>query len=105
MTMSLIAASPRLDKNATTLIGITAGTAALMISNFDQLANSFYVISEIKMMIIILICSLLCGFAQKFCAAMCEINILHRDEFTKKLFEAMDEYDKEMLDLAKTAEE
>lgn len=84
-TDSVISTSGDLDKMSGWAIGAAGAIAGLMIANVDKIGAEFYEKTEIKMMLLILVISILCGLGQKSLAVSCSIHNRVKEVLSTKL--------------------
>ena len=84
-TDSVISTSGDLDKMSGWAIGAAGAIAGLMIANVDKIGVEFYEKTEIKVMLLILVISILCGLGQKSLAVSCSLYNRVKEVLSTKL--------------------
>lgn len=101
---AIVSSSPDIDKTSSWALGAAGAIAGLMITNIDKLSK-FYDIAEIKIMLIALVVSILCGLAQKFLASLCSVHLKVKEVTSIKLKEVIAVYESSESSINKMIEE
>ena len=86
---AIVSSSPEVDKISSWTLGASGAIAGLIIANIDKLGSKHFDITDIKVMLLILTSSILCGLAQKSLALTCAVHIQVKDVLSLKLKEIM----------------
>ncbi|MDO7085718.1 hypothetical protein WNY51_07095 [Pseudocolwellia sp. AS88] len=90
---SVVSSSSDIDKTSNWAIGVAGAISGLLITNLDKLTPKFFEISEIKILLIILVSSILCGLAQKSLALTCSVHLKVTEATANKLKEIIDTFE------------
>ncbi|WP_299574156.1 hypothetical protein [uncultured Shewanella sp.] len=85
---AIVSSSPDIDKTSGWALGAAGAIAGLIITNIDKLAK-FFDIAEIKILLVALIISILCGLAQKLLASLCAVHLKVKEVTSVKLKEIL----------------
>ncbi|WP_447734929.1 hypothetical protein [Aeromonas veronii] len=67
---SVVSSSPDIDNMSRWALGASGAIAGLIISNIDKVGSAFYNSFEIKLMLLMLVISILCGLGQRSLAVL-----------------------------------
>jgi VIT1/CCC1 family predicted Fe2+/Mn2+ transporter len=84
---AIVSSSPDIDKMSGWALGAAGAIAGLMIANIDKIGIKFYDVAEIKVMLLTLTISILCGLAQKSLAVSCAVHMKVKEVLSVKLKE------------------
>lgn len=90
---SVVSSSSDIDKTSNWGLGVAGAISGLLITNIDKLAPKFFEISDIKILLVILVSSILCGLAQKTLALTCSIHLKVTEAVSYKLKKIVDDYE------------
>jgi len=82
---AVVSSSPDIDKMSGWALGAAGAIAGLMVTNIDKVGSKFYDTTEIKIMLLILVLSILCGLGQKSLAVSCAVHIKVKEVLSVKL--------------------
>lgn len=86
---AVVSSSPDIDKMSGWALGAAGAIVGLMVTNIDKIGTKFYDVTEIKIMLIILVLSILCGLSQKSLAVSCAVHIKVKEVLSVKLKEVI----------------
>jgi hypothetical protein len=86
---AIVSSSPEVDKISNWTLGAGGAIAGLLITNIDKLGAKYFDLTDIKVMLLILTSSILCGLAQKSLALTCAVHLQVKDVLSIKLKEIM----------------
>jgi hypothetical protein len=86
---AIVSSSPEVDKISNWTLGAGGAIAGLLITNIDKLGAKYFDLTDIKVMLLILTSSILCGLAQKSLALTCAVHLQVKDVLSVKLKEIM----------------
>lgn len=86
---AMVSSSSEVDKISGWTLGACGAIAGLIIANIDKLGAKHFDITDIKVILLILTSSILCGLAQKSLALTCAVHIKVKDILCLKLKEIM----------------
>ncbi|MBB1331149.1 MULTISPECIES: hypothetical protein [unclassified Pseudoalteromonas] len=86
---AIVSSSSEVDKISSWTLGAGGAIAGLIIANIDKLGAKHFDIADIKVMLLILTSSILCGLAQKSLALKCAVHVQVKGVLSLKLKEIM----------------
>ena len=102
---AIVSSSPDIDKTSSWALGAAGAIAGLMITNIDKVGVKFYDTTEIKVMLLALVVSILCGLAQKFLASLCAVHLKVKEATSAKLKEIIAVFEASESSINKMIEE
>ncbi|MBA2082035.1 hypothetical protein B1J97_09495 [Aeromonas veronii] len=85
-------------------LGASGAIAGLIVSNIDKVGSAFYNSFEIKLMLLMLVISILCGLGQRSLAVLCAIHIKIKEALSIKLKEILADFDADAMPIKEMAE-
>ncbi|MNE06458.1 hypothetical protein D3C80_990470 [compost metagenome] len=101
---SVVSSSPDIDNMSRWALGASGAIAGLIISNIDKVGSAFYNSFEIKLMLLMLVISILCGLGQRSLAVLCAIHIKIKEVLSIKLKEILADFDADAMPIKEMAE-
>ncbi|MCR3936994.1 MULTISPECIES: hypothetical protein [Aeromonas] len=101
---SVVSSSPDIDNMSRWALGASGAIAGLIISNIDKVGSAFYNSFEIKLMLLMLVISILCGLGQRSLAVLCAIHIKIKEALSIKLKEILADFDADAMLIKEMAE-
>lgn len=101
---AIVSSSSYIDKNSGWALGAAGAIAGLIITNIDKLAKLFDN-AEIKILLVALVISILCGLAQKFLASLCAVHLKVKEATSIKLKEILTAFESSELSITEMAKE
>lgn len=101
---SVVSSSPDIDNMSRWALGASGAIAGLIVSNIDKVGSAFYNSFEIKLMLLMLVISILCGLGQRSLAVLCAIHIKIKEALSKKLKEILAGFDADAIPIKEMAE-
>lgn len=101
---SVVSSSPDIDNMSRWALGASGAIAGLIISNIDKVGSAFYNSFEIKLMLLMLVVSILCGLGQRSLAVLCAIHIKIKEALSVKLKEILADFDADAMPIKEMAE-
>lgn len=101
---SVVSSSPDIDNMSRWALGASGAIAGLIVSNIDKVASAFYNSFEIKLMLLMLVISILCGLGQRSLAVLCAIHIKIKEALSIKLKEILAGFDADAIPIKEMAE-
>lgn len=102
---SIVSSSSDIDKTSNWALGVAGAISGLLIANLDKLTPNFFELFQIKILLIILVISILCGLAQKSLALTCSIHLRVTEAIANKLKKVIDEYESSEESIEKMIDE
>lgn len=102
---AIVSSSPDIDKTSGWALGAAGAIAGLMVTNIDKVGAKFYDITEIKIMLLALVLSILCGLAQKFLASLCSVHLKVKEVLSVKITEVIATFESSESSIEKMIEE
>lgn len=102
---SVVSSSSDIDKTSNWALGVAGAISGLLIANLDKLTPKFFEISEIKILLIILVSSILCGLAQKSLALTCSVHLKVTEATANKLKEIIVTFESSEASIEKMIDE
>ena len=87
-----ISASPDLDKASGWALATSGAIAGLLVSNADKIIGHYYQLENVKLMLLLLTVSILCGLAQKTLAVSCATHLSVSDAISLKIKDVLSLY-------------
>lgn len=101
---SVVSSSPDIDNMSRWALGASGAIAGLIVSNIDKVGSAFYNSFEIKLMLLMLVISILCGLGQRSLAVLCAIHIKIKEALSIKLKEILAGFDADAIPIKEMAE-
>ncbi len=101
---SVVSSSPDIDNMSRWALGASGAIAGLIVSNIDKVGSAFYNSFEIKLMLLMLVISILCGLGQRSLAVLCAIHIKIKEALSIKLKEILADFDANAIRIKEMAE-
>lgn len=101
---AVVSSSPDIDNMSRWALGASGAIAGLMISNIDKVGSAFYSSFEIKLMLLMLVISILCGLGQRSLAVLCAIHIKIKEVLLIKLKEILADFDADAMPIKEMTE-
>ncbi|WP_438405670.1 hypothetical protein, partial [Aeromonas hydrophila] len=101
---SVVSSSPDIDNMSRWALGASGAIAGLIVSNIDKVGSAFYNSFEIKLMLLMLVISILCGLGQRSLAVLCDIHIKIKEALSIKLQEILAGFDADAIPIKEMAE-
>ena len=102
---STVSSSTTLDKFSSWIIGASGAIAALTLSNVDKLTQDIFTLTDVKIILIILTGSILCGLVEKILATTCSTYIEMIDMLERKILASAEKFNAQKEPIEKMAKD